>query len=196
MLAALAQALEERDAYSGGHSLRVTALAETIAERLGWDATRLLRLRIGALLHDVGKLAVPERVLRKTGPLDEHELAQIRAHPVAGVRLAAAIAPDRTTLACVLYHHERWDGRGYPSGRRGPAIPLVARVLAVADAFDAMISDRPYRPALAPEAALRELERCAGSQFDPGVAGAFLHAWAAGDVEDDCARAVARSVAR
>src|ERR671932_290890 len=136
MLAALAQALEERDAYSGGHSLRVTALAETIAERLGWDTTRLLRLRIGALLHDVGKLALPERVLRKTGPLNEDELAQIRAHPVAGVRLA--------------------------------------------DAFDAMISDRPYRPALSPAAALEELERCAGSQFDPGVAGAFLLAWAAG----------------
>ena len=184
MLAALAQALEERDAYSGGHSLRVTALAEKIAERLGWDAAWLLRLRIGALLHDVGKLAVPERVLRKAGPLNEEELAQMRAHPVAGVRLAAAIAPEQTTLACVLYHHERWDGGGYPAGRRGPAIPVEARVLAVADAFDAMISARPYRRALGVEAALEELERCSGTQFDPGVAGAFLQAWAAGEVED------------
>jgi putative nucleotidyltransferase with HDIG domain len=191
MLAALAQALEERDAYSGGHSLRVTALTERIAERLGWDATRLLRLRIGALLHDVGKLAVPERVLRKAGPLDPEELAQIRAHPVAGVRLAAAIAPERTTLACVLYHHERWDGAGYPSGRRGAEIPLEARILAVADAFDAMTSTRPYRRALHVEAALEELERCAGSQFDPGVARAFLQAWRAGEVEHR-RRAVAR----
>jgi HD-GYP domain-containing protein (c-di-GMP phosphodiesterase class II) len=184
MLAALAQALEERDAYSGGHSLRVTALAETIGERLAWGPTRRLHLRIGALLHDVGKLAVSERVLRKAGPLDEEELAQIQAHPVAGVRLAAAIAPERTTLACVLYHHERWDGGGYPSGRRGAAIPLEARVLAVVDAFDAMTSARPYREALELDAALEELERCAGSQFDPGVAGVFLQAWAAGEVQD------------
>jgi HD-GYP domain-containing protein (c-di-GMP phosphodiesterase class II) len=183
MLPALAQALEERDAYSGGHSLRVTGLAEVVARRLGWDEGHLPTLRLGGLLHDVGKLTVPRRVLRKPGPLDARELALVRLHPVAGARMVAPLLRGKVALQCVLYHHEHWDGRGYPVGRRGRAIPEAARVLSVADAFDAMTSRRPYRPALTADAALAELDRCSGTQFDPVVAGAFLDAWAAGEVQ-------------
>jgi HD-GYP domain-containing protein (c-di-GMP phosphodiesterase class II) len=183
MLVALAEALESRDAYSGAHSLRVAALAGTVGERLGWDGARLARLRVGALLHDVGKLAVPKRILRKPGPLTSAELERVRFHPVAGARLASTLAPADVTRACALYHHERWDGGGYPVGRSGRRIPPEARILAVVDAFDAMISGRPFRRPLTVEAALAELDRCSGTQFEPAVVSAFLEACDAGDVD-------------
>src|SRR5437870_13802980 len=145
MLVALAEALESRDAYSGAHSLRVAALAGAVGERLGWDEARLTRLRIGALLHDVGKLAIPKRILRKPGPLTRLELERIRYHPVAGARLVQALAPARAPPACALYHHARWDGAGHPLGRSGGRIPPEARLLAVVDAFDAMTFRRPFR---------------------------------------------------
>src|SRR5437763_1818510 len=128
MLLALAEALQSRDAYSGAHWLRVAALAGTVGERLGWDEARLTRLRVGALLHDVGKLAIPKRILRKAGPLTSNELERIRFHPVAGARLVSALAPAHATLACALYHHERWDGDGYPLGRSGSRLPAAAGV--------------------------------------------------------------------
>jgi HD-GYP domain-containing protein (c-di-GMP phosphodiesterase class II) len=108
-------------------------------------------------------------------------LARIRTHPAAGAKIVRHIRPLRRAVAGVLYHHERWDGRGYPTGRAGHAIPEEARVLAVADSFDAMTSDRPYRPALPPEDAVEELERCAGTQFDPDIVRAFVEAWEAGE---------------
>ena len=182
MLADLTQALEERDAYSGGHTLRVTELATVLARRLGWDDRRLAALRLGGLLHDVGKLTLPRSLLRKPGPLDARELALVRLHPVVGARIVSPVLRGRGAFDCVLYHHERWDGRGYPLGCRGLGIPEPARVLSVADAFDAMTSSRPYRAALTVDAALAELERCTGSQFDPAVARAFAEAWDAGDV--------------
>jgi HD-GYP domain-containing protein (c-di-GMP phosphodiesterase class II) len=182
MLTVLTQVLDERDAYSGGHSLRVTEFAEVVARRLGWDQRRLAMLRLGGLLHDVGKLMLPRALLRKPGPLDARELALVQLHPGLGARIAAPIAGGRPSLDCVLYHHERWDGCGYPLGRRGARIPEPARVLSVADAFDAMTSSRPYRAALSVDAALAELERCSGSQFDPRVARAFAAAWDAGEV--------------
>src|ERR671927_1483060 len=127
MFMALAEALQARDAFSGAHSLRVATLASTVGERLGWDEARLTRLRIGALLHDIGKLAVPTTILRKPGPLTRRELARIHYHPVAGARLVQTLAPARATLACALYHHERWDGGGYPLGRSGGENPPQAR---------------------------------------------------------------------
>src|SRR2546423_9096943 len=127
MFLALAEALQARDAFSGAHSLRVASLAGTVGERLGWDEARLTRLRIGALLHDIGKLAVPTTILRKPGPLTKPELECIRYHPVAGARLVQALAPARATLACALYHHERWDGGGYPLGPSGGEGPPRAR---------------------------------------------------------------------
>ena len=180
MLDALSHAIEARDPATRGHGARVTALAEAMAVRLGWTDSRIEALRLGARLHDVGKLAISLRVLTKPGPLDEPELRLVRMHPLVGARLVGAGGAARPVLPYVLYHHERWDGDGYPTGRAGDAIPLEARVLAVADAFDAMTSMRPYRPAISADAALEEVERCAGTQFDPDVARLFVEVSTAG----------------
>ncbi len=176
MLAAISRALEERD-QTRGHGSRVAALAEPVAKQLGWDAERLATLRFGAPLHDVGKVSIRCDVLRKTQPLTDDDVAEIRRHPRAGAELVLPIRSAHQALPYVLFHHERWDGSGYPTGMRGRSIPLEARVLAVADAFDAMISARPYRPALSVDRALIEIAACAGSQFDPKVAELFLEVW-------------------
>jgi HD-GYP domain-containing protein (c-di-GMP phosphodiesterase class II) len=176
MLAAISRALEERD-QTQGHGARVAALAEPIAARLGWEPERIASLRFGAPLHDIGKVVVRRDLLRKPGPLSLDELAEIRTHPRAGAELVLPIRVARPALPYVLFHHERWDGKGYPSGMRGRSIPLEARLLAVADAFDAMTSQRPYRPALTTDHALAELGACAGSQFDPEIAALFLDVW-------------------
>jgi putative nucleotidyltransferase with HDIG domain len=178
MLSVLTRAIEARDPYTRGHSARVTALAEEVARRLGWSVEQLTALRIGGPLHDIGKLAVSDDVLRKEGRLDPEELDQIREHPTIGARILLRMAALREAIPYVLYHHERWDGNGYPSGKSGEEIPVEARVLAVADAFDAMTSDRPYRRALSREQALAEVERCAGTQFDPEIARIFLEVFA------------------
>jgi HD-GYP domain-containing protein (c-di-GMP phosphodiesterase class II) len=191
MLSVLTGAIEARDPYTRGHSARVTELAEAIARRLGWSEERLDGLRVGGSLHDVGKLAVSDAVLCKEGRLEAHELAEIREHPKAGARLLFRLAALREAIPYVLYHHERWDGTGYPSGRAGEEIPLEARVLAVADAFDAMTSDRPYRRALSHAEALAEVERCAGTQFDPAIARLFLELF--GDTERPATAAAAAS---
>lgn len=182
LLASFSAALEARDPYLRGHSARVTAIAEGLARRLGWRGERLVALRLGGALHDVGKLAVNTTVLRKPGPLTGEELAQIRTHPVAGARLLEGVADLQPALPYVLHHHERWDGAGYPHGLAGAEIPVEARVLGVADAFDAMTSERPYRSALTVEQALAELRRCAGSQFDPDLARAFVVGWRTGEI--------------
>jgi putative nucleotidyltransferase with HDIG domain len=174
MLSMLTRAIEARDPYTRGHSSRVTDLAEAVARRLGWSEERIASLRVGGPLHDIGKLAVSDEVLCKEGRLDDDELAQIREHPKIGAKLLLRVTALREAIPYVLYHHERWDGTGYPSGKRGEEIPVEARVLAIADAFDAMTSDRPYRSALSREEALAEVERCAGTQFDPKIARVFL----------------------
>jgi HD-GYP domain-containing protein (c-di-GMP phosphodiesterase class II) len=176
MLRSLTRAVEARDPYARGHAVRVASLAETVAVRLGWDGHRLLALRVGSLLHDVGKIAIAEAILVKPGPLTSLEIAQVRTHPAVGARLLGSVPAARPGLACVLYHHERWDGDGYPTGRARRAIPLEARLLAIADSFDAMTSPRPYRRSLARDEALAEVERCAGTQFDPVVARVFVEA--------------------
>jgi putative nucleotidyltransferase with HDIG domain len=174
MLSMLTRAIEARDPYTRGHSARVTALAEAVALRLGWSEERIASLRVGGPLHDIGKLAVSDTVLSKEGRLDEDEYAQIQEHPKIGAKILLRIVSLREAIPYVLYHHERWDGNGYPSGKAGEEIPIEARVLAIADAFDAMTSDRPYRPALTREEALAEVERCSGTQFDPQIARVFL----------------------
>jgi HD-GYP domain-containing protein (c-di-GMP phosphodiesterase class II) len=176
MLEAISRALEERDQNSG-HGSRVAALAEPVARRLGWDRERIALLRYGAPLHDIGKVAISRELLRKTGPLTVDELDEIHRHPRAGADLVLPIRRARHALPYVLFHHERWDGGGYPTGIRGRSIPVEARLLAVADAFDAMTSLRPYRRSLEPDLALIEISACAGSQFDPVVAEAFLEVW-------------------
>ena len=165
-----------------GHSSRVGAQAEVVARWLGWTDDKLLELRLGSALHDVGKVNVRPDVLTKPGRLDEAELAAIRAHPVEGAWLIAGVPSLAPALPYVLFHHERWDGSGYPTRRAGHEIPLEGRLLAVVDAFDAMTSQRPYRDALEPEAAASEVDRCAGTQFDPTIARAFVDAFAAGQL--------------
>ncbi|MGZ8782036.1 MAG: HD-GYP domain-containing protein [Gaiellaceae bacterium] len=182
LLATFSAALEARDPYLKGHSTRVTAFAETLARLLGWRETRLEGLQLGGSLHDVGKISVDADVLCKPGPLTVGELEQIRRHPVTGARLVESFDDFEPALPYVLHHHERWDGLGYPHGLSGDAIPIEARLLGVADAFDAMTSARAYRPALTVEQALVELERCAGTQFDPELARTFVEGWRQGEI--------------
>ena len=178
MLASISLALEERD-QTQGHGARVAALAEPVARLLGWDERRIAELRFGAPLHDIGKISVRSDLLRKAGPLTLAERLEIQVHPTAGAALVAPLRRGSVALPYVLLHHERWDGSGYPRGLCGNSIPVEARLLAVADAFDAMISARPYRVPLSEHGALAELATCAGSQFDPVITEAFFDVWAA-----------------
>jgi putative nucleotidyltransferase with HDIG domain len=190
-LTALSAVVEDRDPFMRGHASRVALLAHSLARRIGFDRERINRLRTGAVLHDIGKIAVPQDVLLKPGPLDYGELMQIRLHPTAGARILRAVGTALDALPCVLYHHERWDGAGYPSGRARREIPLEARILAVADSFDAMTTNRPYRSARPADSALGELERCAGTQFDPDLVEVFVDACWEGDLGWDDAFAAA-----
>jgi HD-GYP domain-containing protein (c-di-GMP phosphodiesterase class II) len=171
------RAVESRDPYSSGHAARVMVIAEVVAARLGLDEEQTEVVRMGAALHDIGKVAVSQDVLAKAGHLSEDELAEVRRHPTAGARMVELVRPLRRAVPAVLHHHERWDGRGYPHGLAGEQIPVEARILAVADTFDAMTSDRAYRRALSPERAVAELRGCAGTQFDPEVVAVFVAAW-------------------
>jgi putative nucleotidyltransferase with HDIG domain len=184
MLLALSRAIEARDPFSSGHAMRVVVMAEVVAARLGWDEADIEVLRTGAALHDVGKLAVPHQILRKPGPLDAAELAEMRRHPDEGARMVARVKSLRLAVPAVLYHHERWDGGGYPVGVEGDGIPWEARVLAVVDAFDAMTANRAYRRAITDDLAVLELERCSGTQFDPEVVRVFAEAWRDGSLVD------------
>ena len=181
-LAAYATAMDVCDPALGAHAARVAANAEAVAVRLGWDEPQLEALRLGAALHDVGKVNVRPEVLGKPGSLDEGELAEIQAHPVEGLWLIAGVPSLQPALPYVLFHHERWDGLGYPTRRAGTAIPLEGRILAVADAFDAMTSGRPYRPALPADVAAAEIERCSGTQFDPEIVDGFFAALESGEI--------------
>lgn len=170
------------DASLEGHALRVGLNAEAVARRLDWPAERIATLRVGAALHDVGKINVRPEVLSKPGPLDEAELAEMRAHPVEGAWLIAGVPSLAAALPYVLFHHERWDGSGYPTRRAGLEIPAEGRLLAVVDAFDAMTSPRPYCGAQDVDWAVSEVARCSTSQFDPEVAAAFVDSYAAGEI--------------
>ena len=172
--AMLKRTLAARDPDEAGHAVRVTALALRLAEAVGAGKNRIEAIRTGGPLHDIGKLAVNPRILRKPGALDPDELEQVRTHPVEGTRMLEEITSLRPALECVLHHHERWDGGGYPHALSGDEIPLEARILAVADAYDAMTTDRPYRTAITHDEAIAEVERCAGGQFDPAIAEAFV----------------------
>lgn len=145
---------------------------------MGLKSAQLLALHKGALLHDLGKTAVPKAILTKPGPLDDGEWQAMRSHPREGYLSLLERLPIGDMLDVVLYHHERYDGSGYPDGLRGEEIPILARIFAVADAYDAMISDRPYRKATAPETAREEIVRCAGTQFDPVVVDFFCQHFA------------------
>lgn len=173
-LQALSSALDSRDNETQGHSLRVTAYAWLLARQMGVEGQELEMLYRGALLHDVGKIGIPDAILRKEGPLDEMEWAIMRTHVNMGVRMLAHIDFLGPALDVVRCHHERWDGLGYPEGLRGEEIPLSARIFAVCDTYDAITSDRPYRASKSHETAIAELRKFAGSQFCPDVVAAFM----------------------
>ena len=157
------------------HGDRVATVAVALAERLGLRADLVDRLRFAAPLHDIGKTVLPSEVLLKPGPLTAEETALVRGHVHEGVRLLSGGDERlRTARAVALTHHERWDGTGYPFGLHGEEIPLVGRIAAVADVFDALVSERPYKPAWTTDAAITEIARGSGSQFDPEIVAAFL----------------------
>src|SRR5829696_313437 len=162
----LAETLDLRDVSTARHSQTVGRLAEGIARALGLGEERVQRIRAAGVLHDIGKLGVADAILKKPGALTDDEWTEMRRHPELGARILDH-ANLRDISAWVLAHHERMDGRGYPSGLAGEAIPLEARILAVADAYEAMTADRPYRTALGHDAAREQLRACADSQFDP-----------------------------
>ena len=169
----LAESLDLRDAGTARHSQTVSGYARAIAHALGLPAERVARIEIAGVLHDLGKLAIPDAVLHKPGALDDAEWQEIRRHPEVGARILTH-AGLNDVAAWVYAHHERLDGTGYPLGLAGSEIPLEARILAVADAYEAMTADRPYRAGMDTAAATTELLACAGSQFDPAVVEAFL----------------------
>lgn len=172
---ALGLALEVRDSETGGHTDRVVSQALELGRALGLDAPALAALEMGATLHDVGKIGVPDHVLRKPGALDANERALIHAHAAEGSRFAAALGFLPTAaLEVIRHHHERWDGQGYPDGLAWDQIPLLARIFAVVDVYDALVSVRPYKAAWTPEQARAEIARQLGVQFDPQVVHAFL----------------------
>jgi diguanylate cyclase (GGDEF)-like protein len=168
----LAKAVDLRDTYTGSHSARVAELAARVAARLGLDQEQIELSRLAGSLHDLGKLAIPEEILRKPGPLTEPERLVLERHPQIGFRMLDSLGIE-PVAEWILHHHERWDGNGYPDRLPGPMIPLGARIIFVVDAYDAMTSDRVYRGRFSPEKALAELERCAGTQFDPNVVAAL-----------------------
>lgn len=173
-LEALTASIDAKDRYTCGHSRRVAHLTQELAACVGLDEHTVSRCHIAGLVHDVGKIGVPEAVLLKPGKLTADEYEWIRKHPEMGYRILKDIPQLSDVLPGVLYHHERWDGKGYPQGLRGPEIPLLARLIGLADSFDAMSSNRTYRSAMTRQQVLEEIRRCAGAQFDPDLAGAFV----------------------
>jgi putative nucleotidyltransferase with HDIG domain len=190
---ALAESIEVRDAYTGGHTRRVVDLSLAIARQMKLDEKVLEQLRLAAILHDIGKIGVDDLVLRKPGRLDEAEFQQMKRHPSLGVEILGHIHYFDQVLPGIRSHHERHDGRGYPDGLGKRAIPLIAKVIAVADTYDAMTSDRPYRKGLDQRIALDEIRVCSGSQFDPKVVAAFLRAYRAGAITGKKERLPART---
>ena len=171
---ALVRALAAFDAETAEHSATVALYARDVALQLGADADSAAAIQLGALVHDVGKLALPAALLLKAEPLDEDEWALVREHPEAGARIVAGLPSSHTLLAIVRHHHERVDGRGYPHGLRGSDIPAAARIVGACDAYAAMTQHRPYRASVAPDDAIAELRRNADAQFDSEVVSALV----------------------
>lgn len=180
---ALAEAIEKRDPYTGGHTRRVLAYCMAIAKYLDMSADELEVLELAAVLHDVGKIGIEDRVLRKEAPFDADEAANMRMHPQLGADILKHIPRLKDVMPGMLHHHERVDGFGYPKGLKGDQIPLTARIISVADTYDAITTTRPYRKGLPPEEAIAEIKRCAGRQFDIKIVAAFMKAFKKGDID-------------
>lgn len=171
---ALAEALDAKDPYTNGHSRRMTEIVVILAKEISLPEELLDKIRLAGMVHDIGKIGVSEVILHKPGKLSDEEFVTIRDHPEAGERILRPIVTDEDVLAMVRHHHERFAGGGYPEGISGEEIPIGARLLTVADAYDAMTSDRPYRDALTPEKARGQLLANRGSQFDPEIVDIFI----------------------
>ncbi|MBK5091937.1 MAG: GAF domain-containing protein [Actinobacteria bacterium] len=180
---ALARAIEVKDPYTYGHSERVTEYALAIARRLGASDPEIQNIKYAAALHDIGKIGIARKILDKPGALSEEEFVHVKTHPQLGDSIIEPVAFLKAPRSIIMHHHERYDGKGYPDGLAGEEIPLGARILAVADSFEAMMSDRPYRKALQVEEAVKELEVNAGTQFDPIVVRAFIEVLKEGDFQ-------------
>ena len=183
-IGSLSAVIEARDPYTQGHTWRVTQYAKELAIELGWPAEKLRELEMAGLLHDIGKIGVSDSVLLKPAPLNTGEFEVMKAHTSIGAEIVSHLSFLSFCLPYVRYHQERYDGSGYPEGLKGEAIPVEGRLLAVADTFDAMTTDRPYRTRLAPELAIEELKRCAGSQFDPEMVKCFVRCWEKGRLHE------------
>jgi HD-GYP domain-containing protein (c-di-GMP phosphodiesterase class II) len=182
-LTALANAVEVRDIYTRGHTERVCYMAEFLARQLKWSEERLWEVKMGGILHDIGKIGVPDAILNKAQALTHEEFQIMKQHPVCGARILEGIPFLAPAIPYLLYHHERFDGKGYPYGLRNDQIPLQGRLMSVVDTFDAMTSDRPYRKAKSFKMALKEIKDCAGTKFDPRIAEVFLKGWERGLVD-------------
>jgi len=181
-IAAMAQIIDKKDSYAGPHTDRVSFFATIIAKKIAPSLINTREFKYGLVLHDIGKIGIAEEILSKAEKLTPQEWEQIKSHPDIGTKILAPIEFLNSSLAAVRWHHERWDGKGYPDGLKGEEIPLLARIIALADAFDAMISDRPYRKGLSLKEAKEDIIRQAGKQFDPKIVKAFLESW--DDVEN------------
>jgi len=185
---ALAVAIDAKDHYTHGHTSRVTQLSLEIAKKLmkknrkKFDDKMIEQLHIASLLHDIGKIGIPESILNKDGPLDETEQNRIKEHPIIGATILNPIKELGDAILGVKYHHEKYDGSGYPEGLKGKQIPLLASIIAVADTFDAMTTDRPYRRGLTKEEAISEIKRVSGKQLDPRIAAAFEQIYLEGKI--------------
>ncbi len=179
---ALAAAVEKKDPYTGGHIMRVVEYSVAIAKHMAKPLSDVERLKLAAVLHDIGKIGIKDSVLLKEGRLTADEMAHMRQHPLVADDIMGHIEQMKDVRKVMRAHHEKWDGSGYPDGLRGDDIPLHARIISVADCVDAMTTDRPYRPAADLRAAVEEVRRFSGSEFDPQVAEAFIRAWEGGDI--------------
>jgi HD-GYP domain-containing protein (c-di-GMP phosphodiesterase class II) len=178
----LADAIEKRDPYTGGHTQRVTQYSLAIAKYLQLNPLERKWLKITSVLHDIGKVGIEDQILRKPERLSPDESEMIKRHCNIGVEIIKHIRQLRESIPGVKYHHEQLDGKGYPNGLKGEEIPVLAKIIAVADTFDAMTTDRPYRIAMEREAAVKELEKCSGTQFDEKVVEAFIQAYQKGEI--------------
>jgi HD-GYP domain-containing protein (c-di-GMP phosphodiesterase class II) len=174
----LASALDARDPYTAGHSRRVSEYSLAIGKQLDLTQEQLDDLRIGALLHDIGKIGVADKILQKAGALNNEEFALLRQHPTIGRRILEGVKGFHPYLPVVELHHENWNGRGYPNGLEGASTPLQARIVKVADAYDAMTSDRPYRPGMSSAEAVSRMEQACGTEFDSVIVKAFIESGA------------------
>ena len=180
---ALANAIEARDPYTAGHTGRVTRLAKTLAQGLGWDEERIDNLEMGVTLHDIGKIGVPDSILNKPSRLTEEERQKMMRHPKVGLKIVRGIKLLKNAIPYIISHHERYDGTGYPKGLKGTDIPVEGRLLAVADTLDAIMSDRPYRSGARLEIAVGELVDNRGTQFDPELVDLFLDLMREGKID-------------